>query len=206
MDPVVCFSLCFTIQLGLWLQMFGNAYTYFTPSLNLKQQLNLVSVVHNLGCVALGLGYGWTNQSIYVAAMGTWSASYFLVDSMNYPEGSLLQLHHYASLALESLLIMLYRNPTNINGQSVFWGLFWCEISNMPMYCVYHFINASPPRPVPVPKWLYTLEFLQFTIFRTLCAIYFLWVTPVTWPYLQYAIAAFWLTSMHWARGMWNKI
>lgn len=205
MDPVVCFSLCFAAQLGVWLQMFCNAYTSQNPYFNLKQQLNLVGVVHSLGCVLLGLGYGWTTQNnIYVAAMGTWSASYFLVDSLNYPSRSLLQLHHYVSLAMESLLIMLYHNPTNINGQSVFWGLFWCEISNMPMYRVYHLIRASPPKHVP--KWLYVLEFLQFTIVRTLCAIYFIWFNPVTWPYLKYAIGAFWLTSMHWARGMFNKI
>ena len=203
-DPLICFYLCLTIQLGLWSQLFCNAYTYTTPSFNVKQQLNFVSAIHNLGCILLGLGYAWTDQNIYVAATGIWSVSYFLMDALNCKEGSLLKFHHYASVAMESLFILLYNDPTNINGQAVFWGLFWCELSNVPMYYVYHLAHISPPKPVP--QWLYLWEFLQFSILRTLCAVYFIWWEPVTWHYLQGALGLFWLTSMHWARSMWNKI
>jgi hypothetical protein len=102
-----------------------------------------------------------------------------------------------------SLLYLLYYDPTNINGLAIFWGLFWCEISNHPMYYVYHLQKAQPP--VAIPSYLYLWECLQFSVCRTLCAVQFLWITPVTIPYLWKSTALFWMVSMNWAYGMWTK-
>ena len=204
MDPIVCLVMCTNIQLVLWLQLFSCAYVNEMTTFTLPQRLNFISFLHNIGCIAFGLLYWWTMSSSFIAAMGVWSATYFMTDSMNYPDGTLMRFHHYASIGMELLLYPFYYNPMLIDGKAIFWGLFWCELSNIPLYVVYHHLRASPPRAPH--KIVFVWELIQFVLCRTLCAIQFLFLTPVTLPWLYYTILGFWGASMYWARSILEKI
>ena len=201
MDSLVFFATLCTFQAFLWSHLFSSAHAALIQRFNTKQIFNLVSVVHNLGCIAWGVLYWWTAWQEYVLTLIVWSSTYFAVDSMNYPEHSMFRLHHYASVAIEMFLFQLYISSSSLNGRAVFWGLVWCEISNHPMYYIYHHEKSHT---LLLPHW-YGLETLSFVGVRTMCALYYLVLHPVTSTWLWYAIFGFWLGSLHWGWGMWKK-
>lgn len=193
-------GLSLIIQMYLWSNLFIHWHKWLSPMFTANQISNFVSVVHNLGCIGFCMCYWWTQWNMYIYAICVWSMSYFYVDSLNYTKDSILRIHHHASICMEIILYLLYLDPTNINGLAVFWGLFCCELSNHPMYYIYHRRKAvSPVRLNPV--W-YLIESIMFVLPRTYCALQYLWITPVTNVYLWYSILGFWTTSVYWGWGM----
>ena len=74
-----------------------------------------------------------------------WSQSYYIFDLFNYNKRAdkwLMIAHHIGSIACECYIMRLCDNPYDINGRAVLLSLFWCEISNYPIYFVYHITHS----------------------------------------------------------------
>jgi hypothetical protein len=151
-----------------------------------------------MGCICLGVWYYFSLNDEIIAAICTWSGTYFMADSMHYANWSLMQIHHYASVILMFFIYRFYYDKTNINYEAVFWGLFWCEVSNIPIYYVYHYKCVQQE----LPRYIYMWEFIQFSSIRIGCALYYLLVKPVTSNFVCTVILGVLVLSMYWAKNM----
>ena len=189
-------------QFSCWLQIFYGAFNVPNSTYHLKQRLNFVSMMHNIGCIVLGISYYFTQSDQLILAIGTWSGTYFLADAMNYASFSLMQIHHYISVILMYFIYRFYFDRTNVNNQAVFWGLFWCEVSNIPIYYVYHYQCVRKR----LTKHYYIWELVHFGIIRTVCTLYYTMINPVTSTPVYNVILGVWIMSMYWANNMSKNI
>lgn len=198
MDPV--FGTSFVISAYAWTTIFVHAKVVLRKHFNDKQILNLISVVHNLGCLLQCALYVGTESPVLIASLVSWSISYFLVDAFNYSTSSVMWYHHIGSVIVELFMLRLITNPQDQDGFAVFWGFFLAEISNHPMYLVYHLIKGS----MYVPPWLGWLEFVSFFSIRFIGGIYFLVFYQIRDRILWYLMSIFWLVSMKWSHGIYR--
>lgn len=90
------------------------------------------------------------------------SIGYFIQDIRNYPLGSVYIPHHIISV------IVLYAS----SGGAVLEGFRICELSNLPIYCVYAMKHHPATKD---KKWLILIamvaEFISFLLLRCLAAL-----------------------------------
>lgn len=189
-------------EFSLWLQIFYNTFNLPNSTFHLKQRLNFVSLVHNVGCILMGVLYYFTQSDQLILSMGAWSGTYFLADALNYASWSLMQIHHYASVFLMYFIYRFYYDRNNINNEAVFWGLFWCEVSNVPIYYVYHYQCVRQR----LPPSFYIWELSHFTFIRVLCAMYYLIINPVKSTGMFTVVLVVLILSLYWAKNMSKSI
>lgn len=191
------------LQAVLWIRLLERLSTRLHPRWQYKQVANLVSVVHNVGCLGLITAYWYSGWAELIRCLMVWSISYYGVDLLHYPKWSLMRIHHVVSMLMEMRLGVLCTHPGDVDAQAILAGLFWCEVSNHPLYYVYHREKSTPVSHLDA-RW-YLLELITFAGFRTWAAVRYLWWTPVVSPWVGSVMGAVWLTSLHWALGMGRK-
>jgi hypothetical protein len=163
-----------------------------------KQVHNMYSILHSLGCVGLvSIFMGWWTDFLAIWMVMIWSQSYYLFDMLNYKVGSIYIVHHLASVVFLMFLTMFEGDMHNPDAWASIWGLYWAEVSNWPMYYVYHQEHSMFKPGYNKAMWV-RLEQVAYLGIRNLCGVWYLWVDPVQDYRLWWTMLGFWTLSVHW--------
>ena len=126
MDLLVITLLCFSLHLGLWSEVFLNVYE--DPS---GRRYRWLQTWYRLGCIGCGWVYWYTENKEYVWALGLWSGSYWLMDTITQPNtisqpNTITQPGtpwlNYAALGVHVLFVPLYSMATHLYGRLAWEG------------------------------------------------------------------------------------
>lgn len=186
---------------------------------NSKVIRNCVSIMHASGVI---LTY---NIVLYatsdISHIYYWSASYYLYDlfleiwtlievirtkqNKKILESVGMIVHHLIGIGT---MDNLYNHEIQ---ELLFWGFYWAEFSNLPLYAVHHFMSipASKEDKENKLKLLLPLEISFFAVFRGVLLLFFLYEGFFVLPWelyicsiMIYALSIFWLVKLskqYWA-------
>ena len=206
----IIYTLNLTTQTLLWVQFYKTLLCKNSVSLRFttEQIQNFMSITHNLVCLLFILMYHKTEWSEIIPFMCIWSQSYYIFDSFNYSghkDQTTMILHHIGGALSELYLMTLCYDPLNHGGKAVLWGFFYCEISNYPMYYIFHYTHrVSGELNYVDPLW-HLVVGLSFWILRGSVGVYYLFIVPVTTNTLWLIIFTFWVLSLYWGVCMVRK-
>ena len=175
-----------------------------------KQLDNFISVIHNAFSIVLTLYYYmWSEKSRYVSdyavihCMVLWSQSYYVYDILKYwtnPSKHLVMIAHHI---VSTIGVMSMSNPNRAVADVVIYGMAVAELSNYPMYWVYHLKHNMTQRFID-PKW-YIYETISFVLFRGIFGIYNLVLYPVQNSHVWFIVFGICSMSILWAKGTYDQ-
>ena len=90
--------------------------------------------------------------------------------------------------------------------ETLMYGMAWAELTNMPMYAMYHIIqDVDAPRILAenktLVKCLGLAEIFAYLVVRNLVGVYYLFINPLTSWDLYFIVLVIWLASLKWGWG-----
>jgi hypothetical protein len=199
------------LQTYCWICAYQNIISNNVTRFSNKQIHNLFSVLHNVGSVFFITCYFYTFWIEYIRVLLVWSQSYYLFDCFNYQgrsDQTLMIFHHIGGILAEFFLFSLFNHPQNQDAHSVLLGFLCAEISNYPLYYIYHLKHTKKTRDmnVHISPSLYVFEVVWFILLRSVCVGYLVFIRGINSIYLFYVAVCFYAVSVKWTVQIFKKI
>ena len=181
-----------------------------------KISRNFMSATDCLGAICFGLGYYFTKSNILLNCTVLYPISYYIYDiyyiiNHNLIDDNMYIVHHILSIILFELWF-LYRDYVYIYINF----LLALEISNIPMFIVYHYLqlNKLYPNDKKIIKRLNDTKFIQlllYGIIRIFYILYYIYSYNEVLPsYIMPFVLLFYSMGVYWTgilcKGYYNSL
>jgi hypothetical protein len=186
-------------------------YIFNQRDQHVKVSRNKVSTVHASGVVA---AYFLSIDPTYIIY---WSTSYYVIDTLfelgtrsyDFKKKLLKIVLEYAMVFHHLVSIGVVQNLTDPHvGDIIFAGLYLAEISNFPMYVVYHLKAIKSERHTLI-KCLIVLEIVFNVYFRLYTGSFFFYrlaTSGYMTMFMLFATISMYLLSIFWTVGLCQQL